>query len=133
MIRLTALLGLCLILAGCGSTSSGTLPGVPQGASDAIVQTRDMLLESAINVMPLTKQQDLSSFEAKFPTAAAAVKDKSVVIVWGQSFKEGVTKESAKIIAYEAKAATDGGWVVKEDGELYQLSAADFTAQKPGK
>ena len=133
MIRLIALMSCCLVLAGCGTTSSGTIPGVPQGASEAIVQTRDMLLESAINVMPLDKQQDLTSFEAKFPTAAAAVKDKSVVIVWGQSFKEGINKESAKIIAYEAKAATDGGWVVKEDGELYQLSAADFTAQKPSK
>lgn len=133
MIRLIALIGVGLLLTGCGGSQGGTLPGVPQGASEAIVQTRDMLLESAINVMPLTKQQDLTSFEAKFPTAAAAVKDKSIVIVWGQSFKEGITKESAKIIAYEAKAATDGGWVVKDDGELYQLSAADFAAQKPGK
>lgn len=124
---------LAIFIAGCGGSNPGTLPNVPTGASEAVVATRDMLLDSAIMVMPLTKQQDLPAFESKFPKAVAAVKDKSIVIVWGKSFKEGIAKEAAQIIAYEANAATDGGWVIKEDGELYKLTAAEFAAQKPGK
>jgi hypothetical protein len=126
----TLLCLLCVVGLGCSQSNPGTLPGAPKGANEEIVQVRDMLLESAIMAMPLANEKDLPNFEGKFPKATAAVKSKSVVVVWGKSFKEGANKDSA-IIAYEAKATTDGGWVVREDGELYELSSADFAAQAP--
>ena len=120
-----------LLIMGCGGSDGGKTPGIPEGASEAIVQTRDMLLESSMMAMKLSKLDDVNNFDSKFPKAVAAVKDKSVVIVWGKTFKEGVTPEAAEIMAYEAKAADQGGWVVKNNGELYQMSASDFAAKVP--
>jgi hypothetical protein len=116
---------------GCGKADSGKLPGVPSGADETIVQARDLVVESSVMVVPLTGEKDLPNFATKFPKAVEAIKNKSIKIVWGKGLREGIPSSDAKIIAYEAKASTEGGWVVKEDGELYKLSASEFASMAP--
>lgn len=118
-------------LIGCGGAGSGTTLNAPGGASEAIVEVRDMILDSGVMGTSLKKPEDLTNFEGKFPKGAAAVKDKSIVIVWGVGFKEGITPENAKLVAYEAKTPNEGGWIVKDNGEIYQVTAADFAPMAP--
>jgi hypothetical protein len=124
----------CCLL-GCGGPGSGTTLDAPGGANEAIVEVRDMILDSSVMGTSLKKPEDAVNFEGKFPKGAAAVKDKTIVIVWGVGFKEGIAPENAKLVAYEAKTPNDGGWIVKDNGEIYQVTAADFAplAPKPTK
>lgn len=116
-------------ITGCNGQGGGSLPGVPDGASTAIQEMRDLLLESSMMNVPLANENDTVNFEGRFPSAVAAIRDKSITVVWKQTVRDGVSPDTAKIIAHESKAATDGGWVVKDNGEIYQVSAAEFSSQ----
>lgn len=96
-----------------------------------MVQTRDMIAESSFGAVALNSAEDTKIYETKFPAAVSAIKDKSIFVVWRSRLQEGVSPDKAKVIAYEATAEQAGGWVVKEDGQLYQLTAAEFAAQAP--
>ena len=118
-------------LIGCGGTGSGTTPNAPGGANEAIIEVRDMILDSSVMGTSLKKQEDVVNFEGKFPKGAAAIKDKSIIIVWGVGLKEGIAPANAKLVAYEAKTPSEGGWIVKDNGEIYQVTAADFAPMAP--
>ena len=126
-------IGILFIVAGlaqgCSKTSVG--PEVPTGASVKFGQVRDILVESNTMGSGISKLDDAKNYESKFPQGAAAILDKSVVVVFGKALRETATAENAEIIAYEAKAPKEGGWVVKENGMIYQMTAVEFAAKAP--
>lgn len=122
---------LIIFVSGCGGRASGP-PASPTNASKVIVETRDLLLEASFGGMPFQKKADAKQYENRFPEAAKAIADGTVIVVWGKLLKEGVT--SPAIVAYESSASTSEGWAVKEDAKLYKVTASDVsTATKSGK
>ena len=126
------LVGSCIsFVGGCGGGASGP-PASPTDASKVMVETRDLLIEASFGGMPFQKKADAKQYESRFPEAAKAIADGSVIVVWGKLLKEGVT--SPAIVAYESTASTSVGWAVKEDAKLYKVTASDLsTTTKSGK
>ena len=118
-------ISLLSIFGGCGGGVSGP-PAAPTDASKVMVETRDLIIEASFGSMPFKKKADAKQYESKFPEAAKAIADGSVVVVWGKLIKEGVS--TPEIIAYESSASSSGGWAVKEDAKLYKVPAAEISA-----
>jgi hypothetical protein len=118
-----------LLVLGCGgSSNTGALP---TGAGEAISDTHALLLDVTYGGGTLKSAKDLDTFESRFPKAVAAIKSGEVKVLWGKVIKDN--SPSPEIIAYESKASEQGGWVIKDNGKLSQLSAADFSSQVPAK
>ncbi|AMV32650.1 hypothetical protein VN12_11035 [Pirellula sp. SH-Sr6A] len=128
MFRLT-FLGLSLLLCGCGSQTGGSTPGVPTGASESIVQVRDLVVDSSTMGIAIKKQADLDQYKEKFPEAVEAISSKSIAYMWGKGLREGVAPDQATVIAYETSKG-DKVWAVKDNGEIHQVTAADLPKEK---
>lgn len=114
---------------GCSGPTGGTTPGVPNGASDAIAQVRDLVVDSSTMGETVKSQADLDRYKDKFPKAVEAISAKSIVYIWGKGLREGVAPEQATVIAYE-KPQGDKVWAVKDNGEIHQVTAADLPKEK---
>lgn len=115
---------------GCGRTDPGGPPNAPKDASEAILQARDLIIEAGVGGIKFEKLSDVKQLESQFPKGAAAINDGSVIVVWGKFVKEGMVANPA-IIAYESKAATEGGWVIREDAKIYKVTSAEFASEAP--
>jgi hypothetical protein len=79
---------------------------------------------------PPTKMSEFDVVEPMVPSAGILLKQKAIVYQWGQGLKDG----SKAIIVYEAKAETEGGWVLLQDGTVKKMTADEFKASpKAGK
>ena len=116
-----------LVTAGC-STSSSTATAVPDGVSEALVETQALIFESTYGGAPLKTAKDLDQYNGRFPKALAALKNGEVKMVWGKTILDNAT--SPQVVAYDAKAESDEGWAVKEDGKFHKVSASDLPSKK---
>jgi len=81
------------------------------------------------------KTSDLAKFENSFPLGYRAVQTGDVVLVWGATVAgEGEAKTApVDVVAYEKKTPSEGGWVLLQNGNVKQMSAADFAAAPKAK
>lgn len=112
-----------VLAAGCGGQGSVTAPA--PGVADSLRDLGDLLkLLADQNQKPPAKQADLDQYEPTAPHAAAAAQAKQIVYLWGN----GITPGGTAVIAYDAKAETDGGPVLLQDGTVKTMTAAEFAA-----
>ena len=130
MTRRTSLSALLLVVTGlaastgCGdSASTPTTNNGPTGS--AAIQELSVLLKSLADAKkkPPAKAADLAPYEAEYLTATLGIQQGRIVYAWGSGLTGGGT-----VIAYDAKAATDGGSVLLQDGTVKQMTAAEFAA-----
>ncbi len=78
------------------------------------------------------KAEDLRPLLTETPGAYEALADGSVVFVYGISPDEMVPPgpEGFPVLAYDKNTPESGGWVVYANGEVEQVTAAEF-ASKP--
>lgn len=114
-------------LLGCGSSQS-TGSNVPADASEAIVDTHKLILESTYGGSPIKTAKDMDLYKETFPKSYEAVKKGEVKIVWGKSIQDNV--QTPEVIAYESKAESGEGWAVKNDGKISKVTAADLPKSK---
>jgi hypothetical protein len=114
-------------LTGC-SKPADTQSSAPQGPSinDGLTDLRDMLKEAAeSNTAPPTSQEEMVAFDAVHPVAGAFIQSEQIVYVWGSALKPN-GGSAQKVVGYEPTCTTTGGQVLLENGEIKQVSAAEF-------
>jgi len=114
-------------LTGC-SKPAGTQSSAPQGPTinDGLTDLRDMLKEAAeSNTAPPTSQEEMVAFDAVHPVAGAFIQSEQIVYVWGSALKPS-GGSAQKVVGYEPTCTTTGGQVLLENGEIKQVSAAEF-------
>ena len=55
------------------------------------------------------------------------IRSGQIQYIWGTKLAEG-PEAAGTVIAFQTAAATDGGWVLFQDGSLKRISAAEFAA-----
>jgi hypothetical protein len=118
----------CFALAvGCSENRTTT-----QGSSrkDHLDEIGQMLKDVAQEgKKPPSKLAELESVEPMLPLAGPLIRNGELVYVWGATYAPG----SQKVAAFEKKAATEGGWVLMQDGTVREMSADEFRAAPKAK
>lgn len=84
------------------------------------------------NQKPPSGLNDLDRVEPLIPLTASELRSGDVVYVWGARVSNEANASNT-VIAYEKKAATDGGWVLMQDGKAKQMTADEFKAAPKAK
>lgn len=114
-------------LTGC-SKQAAKQSSAPQGPSinDGLTDLRDMLKEAAAsNTAPPTSQEEMVAFDAVHPVAGAFIQSEQIIYVWGSALKPN-GGSAQKVVGYEPTCTTTGGQVLLENGDIKQVSAAEF-------
>jgi hypothetical protein len=109
------------ILIGCGGNTGG---GSTAGSHhDALVEIGEMFKSvSEEGRKPPASQNDLGEIDPMIPVASPLIRDGSITVLWGAGYATG----SQKIIAYETKTPSNGGYVLLQDGTVKEMTASEF-------
>lgn len=120
--RLAGALALTLLI-GCG--------GPPPSGSQFDMSTRqrigelmELLSSAQLSLKrPPANVKELERYARAGPFAFEAVTKGEFVVIWNANLGQGKA-----VVAYEKNVPTQGGWVVLQDRELKQMTAAEFQA-----
>jgi hypothetical protein len=119
-----------VVSTGCGGKGGSANPNEPppEGVMEELSGVIQAMAQQ--KQKPPTKLADLQRYEPIAPAGIAGVASGKYVFLWGAGYKPG----GNGIVAYEAAAESNGGWVLLEDGSFKKMSAAEFAAApKAGK
>ncbi len=124
--RRTWLLVLTLVLPAC--TSSFTPPQAPPpDASEALKELGEVYKYRASQQLSVpTKLEDLAEQQAVLGNAWPLVESGGIVVVW----RAGYSPSSTDVLAYEKDAPTNGGNVLLRNGNVKNVTAAEFKVAK---
>lgn len=71
---------------------------------------------------PPTKLAELEPVEPMIPVASPAIRNGDIVYIWGVGYASG----GANVVAYDKSVATEGGYVLLQDGTVKEMSANEF-------
>jgi hypothetical protein len=114
---------------GCGCSNSAKV-GSDDGRA-ALTELGQMLKDLASEGRkPPARAADLEAVEPMIPVAGPSIRSGELVYVWGAGYAAG----GNQVVAYEKKVATEGGYVLLQDGTVKQMTADEFKgAPKAGK
>ena len=117
----------CGLAVGCGDSK----PVVSQTPNkDALAEIGQMLKSLADEGRkPPAKMAEMEPIEPMLPTAAAMLRDGTLVYLWGAAY----AADGNKVAAYEKQTPTEGGWVVLQDGTLKEMTPDEFRAAPKAK
>jgi hypothetical protein len=97
-------------------------------AADGLGNLRDLFRLAASGKAALPKSlAEFTSQEPFYPVAGPFVLSGEIGCAWGAGLKQG--PEAAKrVLAFETRAAQDGGWVMFQDGTIREVTAEEFAA-----
>lgn len=123
MLRIIGTLPILLgLIAGCSDTRK---PGPDNGPRDALDDLGQMLKSlGEERQKPPAKLADLEAVEPMIPLASPLIRSGDLIYIWGAEYSPG----GKKLVAYEKKAETAGGWVLLQDGTVKEVSADEFNA-----
>jgi hypothetical protein len=82
----------------------------------------------------LRRASDLTKFESTFPVSCSAVKSGRIVLIWGATVAgEGDGSGTAQVVAYQKSTPTEGGFVLLQNGQVVQMTAAEFASAPKAK
>lgn len=116
------------LAAGCGASDT---EGPEIGASKSALEDLGQMLKSlaAEGQKPPAKLAEFGRVEPMIPVASPAIRDGSVVYLWGSEYAAG----SQKVAAHEKKTPAEGGLVLLQDGTVKEMSAEEFAAAPKAK
>jgi len=110
---------------GCGGGGTSTTAFAGPTNADALADLAQLLKDfQQAQGRPPASLAALGGQDAANPAASAALARKEIVYFWGN----GIAAGSTVVIAHDAKAASDGGAVLLQDGTVKTMSAAEFAA-----
>lgn len=126
-----------ILFAIVGCSSSTTTTGGGQPGKDGVLFEVGGLIRTASGELGRGPKHvsDFAKYETGYPLGYAAVKSGEVVVVWGAKIAgEGDSATApADVIAYEKKVATEGGWVLLQNGKTKEMTAEEFKAAPKAK
>jgi hypothetical protein len=122
----SAFLGL---LTGCGGGDIGTQKVENPGkiALEDIGQMLKGIAEERRK--PPAKLAEFEPFEPMAPVGAPAIRNGEIVYLWGSAF----SATGERMVAYEKKVPSDGGFVLLENGQVKSISATEFGSMPKAK
>src|SRR5207248_2157202 len=107
---------------GCGESK----PVISQTPNkDALAEIGQMLKSLAEEGRkPPARLGELEPVEPMLPTAAAMLRDGTLVYIWGAVY----ATESDRVAAYEKNVPTEGGWVLLQNEDIKHMTADEFRA-----
>ncbi len=118
---------------GCSGQSNRVDQTAGPKPNDGLADLRELLKEAEASNSRLPQNMaDLAPHEGPHPAATAFLQNGSIVYLWGSGIRSGPGAENTAI-AYEAQAASKGGWVLFQDGSIKQMTADEFKAAKKAK
>jgi hypothetical protein len=127
--RMTALVvALAISLSGC--SGGATVQEKPTGptAADGLANLRDLFRQAAAGKVAVPKSAaDFAAVEPLYPVAGPFVLSGAISCAWGAALASG-GDAATQVLAWEKAAATDGGWVMFQDGTIRQVTADEFKA-----
>jgi hypothetical protein len=117
------IVGLLVGCLGCGEGGRTTFD--PTG-KDKLEEISQMLRTvQADRMKPPARVAELERVEPMIPLSVQDLRSGEIVYVWGASLSSN-PEASNTVIAHEKKAASEGGWVLLQDGKVKQMSADTF-------
>jgi len=114
---------LTLAVAGCSGAPRQVAPPTP---NDGLVDLREMLRRTATTGDSVPKSAAaLRALDAAYPAAGRFIGTGAVEYVWGSRLSDA-PEAATRVVAFEKAAATDGGFVLLQDGTIRQVTAAEF-------
>jgi hypothetical protein len=111
---------------GCGGDKTASDP-TGKGKLEEVGEMLKTL--RATREKPPARLADLGRVEPFLPVSAEALRKGEIVYLWGVGLSSG----SDKVLAYEKKAETEGGWVLLQDGTVKEMSADELKAAPKAK
>jgi hypothetical protein len=113
------------VLSGCSSVEKEQI-FEPDGG---LLDLKAFLESAKASGQATTKEAASPMLAAVHLGADYYIRSGQIEYIWGTKLTDG-PEAAHKVIAFQTSAATDGGWVLFQDGSLKRLSAAEF-AQAP--
>ena len=123
-------LAICpVVTIGC-SGSSATVDAVSTIDEDGLADARSGLVEMAEmfkffngeSIKPPKKAAEFSKYDGLFPVAGVLLPAGKIVHAGGTLSKD----PPAKVLGYAKDVPTSGGWVLLTDGEVKEVTAAEY-------
>jgi hypothetical protein len=124
LILVVLAVGLC---SGCPQARKAEVGSSPREPLDDLGQMLKSLADE--NRKPPRKLAELEEVEPMIPLAAPLLRSGELIYVWGAAYSPG----GKKIVAYEKKAESSGGWVLLQDGTVQQMSVNEFASADKAK
>lgn len=113
-----------VLAVGCGGGGSTGVEDTP-GPRARLVEIGQLIrLHQQDQNRPPAKLSDVQKYATGFPLGVQAVARGEVVLVWGAGVTPG--KNGDKILAHGKDAATQGGWVLTQDGDVKAMTGQQF-------
>jgi hypothetical protein len=122
---------LAVAAAGCGGgQSAGTADSAGPEAKDALEDLKALLTDAGQTGKrpPANANDMMQQFDATNPAASNGLMRGLIVYAWGAKLTGG-----SAVVAHDAKAETDGGYVLLQDGTIKVMTADEFKAAPKAK
>ena len=126
------LLAVLCLAGGLACSSKPPEEPVGPGPSDDLLEAAGLLRDYTIeNKRGPARLSEAQKFEPLYSRAYHGIQQGNLVVVWNVPMPlEG---GAAAVIAYEKQAPSEGGFVLLQNGEIKQMSPADFTSTPKAK
>jgi len=128
-ILLLSLLLSAFSLTGCGG---GKTTFDPTGKHKMEEIGQMLTAAKASNTNPPARLEDLDRVEPLVPLSVQDLRSGEIVYVWGASLSTDAAAAKAWL-AHEKKTASEGGWVLMQDGSVKQMTAQEFGTSSKAK
>lgn len=122
----------CLLAVGvpaCSTKTATRQAAAGPTVADGLGNLRDMFRQAAAGKASLPRTAaEFAAVEPFYPLAGPFVLSGAVDCAWGAGLKEGVADAAGRRLAWDRKAAENGGAVLFQDGTIREVTAAEFAA-----
>jgi hypothetical protein len=113
---------------GCSAEKAATEKLAGPTAADGLTNLRDLFRQAAAGKATLPKSlAEFTALEPFYPVAGPFVLAGDISCVWGAGLKDGA-EASKRVLAFETRAAKEGGWVMFQDGAIREVTSEEFAA-----
>ena len=116
-------------LAGCGAKYEKVVIEPNQPLEDIkLLVDRHVFMKHK----PPARLQDLNPYEPEGPIGYRALTRGTCILVYGVGTSQAPA-DADKVLAYEAEASANGGYVLMQDGTVKKMTAAEFQSAPKAK
>ena len=126
----SAFVAAAVLVVGVGCSTQKTAPEKLAGptAADGLGNLRDLFRQAAAGKATLPKSlAEFTALEPFYPVAGPFVLSGDISCAWGAGLRGGA-EAARRILAFETRAAKEGGWVMFQDGTIREVTAEEFAA-----
>lgn len=111
---------------GCGGGPAADTKSAGPTVADGLTNLKGLYTQAAQGAMTLPKSlAEFTAVEPFFPVAGPFVLGGQIDCDWGAGLKSTADAATHRL-AFEKRAADEGGWVLLQDGSIREVTADEF-------